>query len=62
MKWWKHDGSAIVSEDGRYSICKLGAAFEVWRTRKHEEGPHLVATNIADAQEARKLAEDDSRE
>ena len=62
MKWRKHDGSAIVSEDGRYAIARLGAAYEVWRTRKHEEGPHLCATNIGDAQEARRLAEADSRE
>ena len=65
MKWVKHDSAAIVSDDGCYSIARTGGdsgRFEVWRTRKHEAGPHLVAHNIATAAEARKLAEADARE
>ncbi len=66
LKWKKHDNYAIKSDCGRYSICSIGfnggRFFEVWRTRAHESGPHLVAHNIADAKEARKLAEADSRE
>ena len=66
MRWKKHDAYAIKSEDERYSICSIGfngsRCYEVWRTRLHEAGPHLVAHNIATAAEARKLAEADSRE
>lgn len=62
VRWKKHDDYAIVSDDGRYSICRIGEAFEVWRTRQHDEGPHLVATNLPDSQEARKLAEADSED
>lgn len=47
MNWRKHDAYAIVSECGRYRICSIGynggRAFEVWQTRKHEDGPHLLA-------------------
>lgn len=66
MKWVKHDGYAIVSDDGCYSIAKIGGkggqCYEVWRTRAHKEGPHLVAHNVATSAQARKLAEADARE
>ena len=65
MKWTKHDQITIVSDCGRYSICSIGYPggrfFEVWRTRKHEDGPHLVAHNVADSKEARRLAAEDAR-
>jgi hypothetical protein len=64
MKWKKHDSAAIVSEDGCYSIAKIGGSggyrYEVYRTRRHPEGVHLVAHNIATPAEARKLAQADS--
>jgi hypothetical protein len=62
MKWVKHDSAAIVSDDGRYSVCQIGGKdgfFEAWRTRKHEDGPHLISTNLPDAQAARKACVDD---
>ena len=66
VKWVKHDNYSIVSEDGCYSIARIGGqagqCFEVYRTRKHPDGVHLVAHNIADAKEARRLAEADARE
>ena len=66
MKWIKHDNYAIKSECGRYSVCKIGFKnghfYEAWRTRAHKDGPHLIAHNIADAKEARRLAEADDRE
>ena len=66
MKWKKHDDYALVSECGCYTVAKIGGKdghrYEVWRSRKHPEGVHLVAHNIATSIEARKLAEADSRE
>lgn len=64
MEWVKHDGYAIKSKDGRYSIASIGLnggrCFEVWRTRLHEQGPKLVALNIADAKQARRIALEDA--
>ena len=63
MKWVKASNYAIQSEDGRYSVCQIGGSegfYEAWRTRKHEDGPHLISTNLPDAQEARKACLEDS--
>lgn len=65
MQWVRHDKYAEVSEDGRYSVAAYGTGsgwkFEGWRTRKHEEGTHLVCANTT-ADEARQLCEEDARE
>lgn len=35
-----------------------GRFYEAWRSRAHEEGPHLIATNLPSAEEARRLCEE----
>ena len=63
MKWKKHDSAAIVSDDGRYSVCQIGGKdgfFEAWRTRKHPDGPHLISTNLATPAAARQACVEDS--
>ena len=66
MKWQKTNASAYaqVSECGRYSVCRIGIAggqfYEAWRTRQHEDGPHLVDTNLPTSQAAREAAEQDA--
>ena len=63
LKWKKHDRHAIVTEDGTYSVCQIGGKdgfFEAWRTRAHKDGPHLISTNLANAQEARRACAEDS--
>ena len=67
MQWVKHDDYAIVTDDGRYSIAKVGVGpgeyvYECWQTRRHEDGSHLIATCIADPKDARRLVEDHDRE
>jgi hypothetical protein len=68
VNWNRVDKYAERSECGRYSICAIGfeggngGFFEGWRSRKHAEGVHLVATNLKTAAEARELCEQDSRE
>ena len=63
MQWRRHDRYAEVSEDGRYSVAAFrtgdGWKFEGYRTRKHEDGLHLVCTNVS-ADEARRLCEEDA--
>ena len=66
---WRKTGAleyAQVSECGRYSVCRIGIAdgqfYEAWRTRKHEDGPHLIATNLPTSQAAREVAEEDDGE
>ena len=65
MKWTRKDKYAEVSDCGRYSVAAYGTGtrwmFEGWRTRKHEEGPHLVCANVT-AEEARRLCEEDALE
>ena len=68
MNW--RDATAAAwhqtSEDGRYSVCRIvlrsGAMFEAWRTRAHEDGPHLISTNLPTSQAARTVAEEDDRD
>ena len=66
MNWQPPARYAQVSEDGRYSICRVGIGdeqfVEAWRTRKHQEGPHLVSTNLKSAQDARNACEADDQE
>ena len=61
MNWQKPARYAQVSTCGRYSVAKIGfnggACYELWQTRAHPEGSHLVATNLKSSQEARELAE-----
>jgi hypothetical protein len=63
MRWVKHDDYALVSECGFYSVAKIGGKdgvrYEVYRTRAHPEGVHLVAHNLETAAEAKKLAFED---
>ena len=63
MQWVRHDKYAEVSDDGRYSIAAIGTGrgyfFEGYRTRRHEDGLHLVCTNVT-AEEARRLCEEDA--
>lgn len=63
MKWSRASEYALVSDCGMYSVAKIGTEngriYETWRTRKHPDGPHLVAVNLATSAEARKLAEQD---
>ena len=70
MKWGTPKGAsatdaqyAIVSSCGRYAISKIGFSggcfYEARRTRLHDEGPHLVATNIKTPDDARALCEAD---
>lgn len=63
MKWQPPARYAQVSEDGRYSVCRIGIGdgqfIEAWRTRKHPDGPHLVSTNMKTAQDARTACEAD---
>ena len=64
MRWKRHDDYALVSDCGFYSVCKIGGkdgvAYEVYRTRAHPEGPHLVAHNLETATEAKRLAGEDA--
>lgn len=71
MKWKKHDGYALVSDCGFYSVTKIGfehesgktgAFYESWRRRAHPDGPHLIATNLTTSDEARHLCELDDAE
>jgi hypothetical protein len=67
MNWRKHDKYAEVSEDGRYSVAKVGIGpgkyvYECWQTREHEDGSHLIATCIANQQEARRIVEEHDAE
>ena len=61
MNWRKPEKYAQVSKCGRYSVAKIGfnggAFYEAWQTRGHADGPHLIASNLATAEEARKLVE-----
>ena len=65
MRWKRHDDYALVSDCGCYSVAKIGGKdghrYEVYRTRAHPEGVHLVAHNLETAAEAKKLALDDAR-
>jgi hypothetical protein len=58
--------NAQVSEDGRYSVCRIAirdrVMFEAWRTRSHVDGPHCVSTNLPTSQAARDAAEEDDRD
>jgi hypothetical protein len=63
MRWNDRDQYYQKSSDGRYSVCAIGYAqgewfYEAWQTRAHEEGPHLIATNLPSAEEARRLCEE----
>jgi hypothetical protein len=68
VNWTRVDKYAEKSECGCYAICAIGfegnagGFFEVWQTRQHKDGSHLVATNLKTAAEARELCEQDSRE
>jgi hypothetical protein len=68
MIWTRASKYAEKSECGRYAICAIGfegnagGFFEAWRSRKHADGVHLVATNLKTAAEAREMCEQDSRE
>jgi hypothetical protein len=67
MNWLKPaDPYHQYSEDGRYSVCRIGfnggAFYETWRTRKHEDGPHLVITNLPTSADARVAAEADDQD
>jgi hypothetical protein len=64
MKWEKVDRYAQRSKCCRYSVCAIGfdnghrGFYESWVTRSHPEGPHLIATNLPSAEEARRLCEE----
>lgn len=63
MLWNDRDRYYQKSHDGRYSVCAIGYAqgewfYESWATRAHPEGPHLIATNLPSAEEARRLCEE----
>lgn len=66
---WNPTGLAAYSQlslCGRYSVCRIGNGpgmfYELWRTRAHEDGPHLVATNLPDSDAARAMADADQEE
>ena len=64
MRWDDRDKYAQKSRDGRYSVCAIGYAqgqwfYEAWRSRAHEEGVHLVSTNLPTAEAARAACEAD---
>lgn len=64
MNWNRASKYAEKSECGRYSICAIGfegsagGFFEVWQTRQHKDGSHLVATNLRTAADGRQIAEE----
>jgi hypothetical protein len=64
MRWKRHDDYALVSDCGGYSVAKIGGKdgvrYEVYRTRAHPEGVHLVAHNLETATEAKRLAGEDA--
>lgn len=66
MKWQRKSKFAEQSDTAMYSVCAIafgspgGGFFEAWRTRRHPEGPHLIATNLKTASEARKLCIEDA--
>ena len=68
MNWQPTPATAYaqLSECGRFSVCRIGFGdghfFEAWRTRSHEDGPHLIATNLPTSQAARDAAEEDDRD
>lgn len=65
MDWLRSSAVAIVTEDRRYSVCRIGQAdraiYEAWRTREHPAGPGLIATGLHSADVARQLCVDDDR-
>jgi len=63
MKWKKHDTASIVSEDGCYSVCQIAARTGSTRLGgrgRTRTGRNLISTNLANAQEARRPALEDS--
>ena len=64
MKWVKQSDYALLSDCGGYSVAKIGGKdgvrYEVYRTRAHPEGVHLVAHNLETATEAKRLAGEDA--
>ena len=65
MDWLRSSSVAIVSEDRRYSVCRIGsperAMYEAWRTRHHPAGAGLIATGLHSADVARQRCVDDER-
>lgn len=65
MDWLRSSSVAIVSEDRRYSVCRIGppdrAIYEAWRTREHPAGAGLIATGLHSADVARQMCVDDER-
>ena len=63
MNWQKPTRFAQLSEDGRYSVAKIGNEvghfYEAYRTRQHVDGPHLISTCLKTPDEARAQCEAD---
>ena len=64
MKWLPVPGNpmALVSECGRYAICKIGGGrmtYEAWRSVKHEKGRLCLERGLPDANTAKALCEGD---
>jgi hypothetical protein len=65
MNWLPGDRYHQKSDDGRYTVAKYSikgpVRYEAWRSRLHDGGPHLLASNLPTADEARRLCEEDAR-
>ena len=66
MKWLPVPGNtmALVSDCGRYAVCKIGGAnkvyrYEAWRSVKHEKGRLCLERGLPDANTAKALCEGD---
>jgi hypothetical protein len=67
LQWNEKDQYAQTSKDGCYSVCAIGYAqgkwfYEAWATRAHEDGSHLISTNLPTAAEARAMCEADAND
>lgn len=66
MNWQKPTRYSQLSEDGRYSVAKIGLGdhivYDAYRARAHEDGPGLIQSCLKSADEARQLCEADDDE
>ena len=65
MKWREHDRQTWVSDDGRYSVCRVTHVtatgpqprYEAWRRRAHPDGPGRLPGTFIARHEAETAAE-----
>jgi hypothetical protein len=64
MNWHPPAKYHQLSMCGHYSVAKVGNGegfkYELWRTRAHPHGPHLIAVNLPTAAAAKAVCEQDA--